>query len=1013
MKLSALPGMFAGLLLLTGAAHAGSPATLEVFDVQGAGLTSPHVGQTVRIADSVVTAVTADGFFLQTPDARADSDTALTSNGIRVQTAGTPTYTAGGAVAVGHRVTVTGTVSESGGETRLAAATLEQDGTGATMPAAVELSLAAGRPRDRADNLYCFSGLSNFECFEGMRVTLPEGVVAGGNASSGSDPYGPVHVSPLDARSLREKGVRFGSTLVEGNLLAGIWDGNPEVLRMDADRLGAVPANTAIAGGARFSATGVLATDAGDYTLFPQTLTFQGASNTLPVAIGAIANADRFRIASFDLTALCDATAGNTTQACATPEPTGAQLTTQLSRLSAYIADVLNAPAVIAVQHVENAATLTALADALSARVAGSSYTGLMAEGSHPRGFDLGYLVDTARIDSPAVTALAAAQTDPTAPGSPLHPMPPLLLSGSFTAPGDGAVQAFRVLNVSLTDRIGVDAGTGSARERRFAQAASIAALIQDMQLDAQGLTAPLLVAGKMHGWDSTDGYVDVVGLLRGSYYNPENLLDVEPFNPVNPLLFDTIALSPPGERVTATGSESFGAIQGAATRGVTYGVALDHLLLTRGAQMVAADAGIARGNADAALQLRSTGTTAVGSSAYDAVTVDLDPGCRTDDTLNVDDDEWCNLLDNCPAIANNDQLDFDGDLQGDICDADIDGDGVANDGDNCPALPNPDQSDINGNDIGDLCDNEADGDGIPNGDDNCPFVPNAGQQDFDNDGMGDACDPNADMVLTLSSQPATATAGGNFTVTASVDNDGPQTVQSATLTIALPAQATLSAINAGSWICPAVAPGTAAAVVTCTRASVPAGASSVTVSAQAGDTLVHGSTLDVAANVKPDDLDTGNSSDELQIPVQVADTDLRLIVFGPSPAVNVDDVLDFTFAVNNLGQRPVSDLELSMTRPTGTTFGTLDAPGWTCPALVPTSAELVCTRALGAGEQANVQLALEVELAAQGTQFVVAPSITSSVPDPDGTNNSVELVFTVGAVDLRIYADGFEDPPQ
>jgi hypothetical protein len=1012
VKLSALPGPIAGVLLIASAAHAGTP-TLEVFEVQGAGSTSPVAGQTVRIGDSVVTAVLSDGFFLQTPDARADSDTALTSNGIRVQTAGTPTYTAGGAVAVGHRVTVTGTVNESGGGTRLPAPPHEQGGTRAPMPAAVELSAAAGRPRDRADNLYCFGGISNFECFEGMRVTLPQGVVAGGNASSGGDPYGPVHVSPLGTRSLREKGVRFGNTLVEGNLLAGIWDGNPEVLRMDADRLGAVPPNTAIAGGARFSATGVLAIDGGDYTLYPQTLALNAASNTLPVAVGAIAGTDRFRIASFDLTALCDATAGNTTQPCATPEPSGAQLTTQLARLSSYIAEVLNGPAVIAVQHVENAATLTALADALSARVAGSNYDGFLLEGANPRGLDLGFLVDVQRIDSPSVTALAAGETDPTASASPLHPMPPLLLSASFTAPGDGAVQAFRVLNVSLADRTGVDAGSGNARERRFAQASSIAALIQSMQLDAQGLSAPLIVAGKLHGWDSTDGYVDVVGLLRGSYYNPENLIDVEPFNPVNPLLFDSVALSPPEARVTAGGSENFGAIQGAATRSIAYGAALDHILLTRGAQMVTADAGIGRGNADAALQLRSAGSTAVGSSAFDAVTVDLDPGCRADSGQNSDGDEWCNLLDNCPTIANNDQLDFDGDLQGDICDSDVDGDGVPNAGDNCPALPNPDQSDINGNGIGDLCDDEADGDGIPNTQDNCPFVPNPGQEDFDNDGKGDACDPNADMVLTLASQPATVTAGGNFAVTASVDNDGPQVVQSATLSIALPPQSTLSAINAGAWNCPALAPGTAAAMITCTRASLPLGPSSVTVSAQAAASLLHGATLDVNANVKPDDANLANSSAALQIPVQVAETDLRLVVFAPSPAVSVNDVLAFTLAVNNLGQRPVDDLELRLARPPGVSFSALTATGWNCPALQPTMAEIVCTRALGAGEQANVELSLKVELAAQGTQFTVAPEISSSVPDPDPSNNSVSLGFTVAPVDMRVYADGFEDPAQ
>ena len=1003
--------VLAGLLFFSAAAIAGTPVTLEVFDAQGAGLASPYAGQSVRINDSVVTAVLADGFFLQTPDSRADSDTALTSNGIRVQTAGTPTYTAGSAVAVGHRATVIGTIAETGGETRLVASSIAMDGSGAAMPQAVEFSVAAGRPRDRPDNLSCFSGISNFECFEGMRVQIPQGVTAGGNAATGADPFGPVHVSPLGTRPMREKGVRFGNELVEENMLAGEWDGNPEVLRMDADRLGAVPAGTAIAGGANFSATGVLGME-GDYTLFPQSLSFAGASNTLPVAVTPQADADHFRVASFDLTALCDATAGNTTQPCASPEPTAPQLTTQLARLSAYLADVLGGPAVIAVQHVENIDTLQALGDALEARVAGSTYLALLVEGTDPRGLDVGYLVDTNRIDAPAVSALAAGETDPTSPGSPLHRAPPLLLSASFTGPGDATAQAFRVLNIVLADRTGVDAGTGNARERRFAQARSIATLIQDRQLDAQGLSAPLIVAGKMHGWESTDGYVDVVGLLRGTYYNPENIIDVEPFNPVNPLLVDTVTKLPVDKRVTATTTEDFGAIQGAVQRTVTAGFALDHLLLTRGAQMIASDTGIGRGNADAAVALRTTGTGAVASSQYDGVTVDLDPGCRAGSASNTDGDDWCNLLDNCPADANNDQLDFDGDNQGDVCDPDVDGDGVPNGDDNCPTLPNSDQSDLNGNGIGDVCDNEADGDGIPNATDNCPFVANPGQEDFDNDGMGDACDPNADMVLGLSSQPPTVSAGSTFAVTASVANNGPQTVSNATLTVTLPAGATLTAINAGGWNCPDVPAGTAGAVVTCTRASVAVGSSSVTISAQASGTLVHGSTLDITANVKPDDTNTANNSALLQIPVVVGETDLRLVVFAPSPAASVGDVLDFDLVVNNLGQRQVDDLELRLPRPAGTVFTSISGAGWTCPAASPQLAELVCTRALAAGEQATLEVSLTVQASAQDTQFQFAPSISSSVPDPDTTNNSETLTFTVGQIPMRIFANGFEPTP-
>ncbi len=66
---------------------------------------------------------------------------------------------------------------------------------------------------------------------------------------------------------------------------------------------------------------------------------------------------------------------------------------------------------------------------------------------------------------------------------------------------------------------------------------------------------------------------------------------------------------------------------------------------------------------------------------------------------------------DNCSVVANSRQEDLDGDGQGDLCDADLDGDGVPNQApgafsflDNCPMRYNSDQADTNGNGIGDEC---------------------------------------------------------------------------------------------------------------------------------------------------------------------------------------------------------------------------------------------------------------------------------------------------------------------
>ena len=158
------------------------------------------------------------------------------------------------------------------------------------------------------------------------------------------------------------------------------------------------------------------------------------------------------------------------------------------------------------------------------------------------------------------------------------------------------------------------------------------------------------------------------------------------------------------------------------------------------------------------------------------------EPGQGTNPLLaDTDSDGTNDDTDNCPVDANEDQLNTDGDEQGNVCDSDDDNDGVsdadeADQGtnplltdsdedtiddnvDNCPVDANQDQADLDSDNIGNLCDDDDDGDGVADTADNCPVDANSDQTDVDDNGVGDACD--------------VAQIGGFYLDTSTVQSDG------------------------------------------------------------------------------------------------------------------------------------------------------------------------------------------------------------------------------------------------
>lgn len=138
------------------------PTVLPISAVQGAGATSPRVGQVVTVEGIVVgdqegASPAMRGFFLQEEDADADADPA-TSEGIFVFNGNADT------VSLGDQVRVTGTVTEFDGLTELTQTTVTVVSSGNPLPTPASISF----PVDE---------VSDLEAYEGMAATFPQELV--------------------------------------------------------------------------------------------------------------------------------------------------------------------------------------------------------------------------------------------------------------------------------------------------------------------------------------------------------------------------------------------------------------------------------------------------------------------------------------------------------------------------------------------------------------------------------------------------------------------------------------------------------------------------------------------------------------------------------------------------------------------------------------------------------------------------------------------------------------------
>lgn len=434
---------------------------LEIWEIQGTGVSSLYEDSLVTTKDNIVTMVTDDRFFIQTPPERVDNDT-LSSDGIMVFV-GSPFD-----LAIGDQVSVTGIIQEYFGLTEFGPNNLsfEIDSSGLALPAPIQLN--AGRPSTEIQSI------PDLEKLEGMRVQFVNARASGPK----NDDLLPMSLQA--ERPFREPGIAY-----PGLTGLPVWDNNPEVFQLNLRWTGGIPYSTGVV----VDATGVLTFDNDQYQVIPETLDAQGDRVLVPVR---------------DKTEL-EATIGSIN--CFVFSNTSNDFQARRSKMAHYIIEQLKAPDILAVQEVRNLATLQQLAAEIESIQPEVVYDAYLEPGNQSGSFQInnGFLVRNTianvQIDQWGKEELLSL-------GGSLHDRPPLLLSGEFTTDPPTPI---RVLNIHLRSLGGIEGGSANfVRTKRWEQAISVANMMRDLQFQN------LVVVGDFNAFQFSDGYVDVLAQLTG-----------------------------------------------------------------------------------------------------------------------------------------------------------------------------------------------------------------------------------------------------------------------------------------------------------------------------------------------------------------------------------------------------------------------------------------------------------------------------------------------------------------
>jgi len=492
------------------------PAVVEIHDVQGAGLASPLAGQLVATR-GIVTGLKYNGFFIQTPDADTDADPS-TSQGIFVFTSVAPSVT------TGTLVKVAGTVTEFIPSGEPASVSTTEIGntpsitvleSGQALPAAYVLTAAELSPLSFAV----------LERLEGMRVHVAALRVIAPTQASTTDEVNATSTSNgvfygiVDGmvRPFREAGIPMLDPMPAGApCCVPRFDENPERLRVDSDGLGGLPIE--VTSGALVSnLVGPMEFAFRTWTILPDPSAPPLVSNLVSAVPVPEPAGSEFTVGSYNMERFFDTVDD---PLIGEPVLTPAAFANRLNKASMGIRNVMRLPDIVGVEEVENLSTLASLASKISADAVAAGqpdpiYVAYLMEGNDVGGIDVGFLVKSARVAVIDVMQEGkdATYIDPnTGTLALLNDRPPLVLRATVQGALGSPVPVTVIVN-HLRSLSGVETDA-RVRAKRAAQAEFLANLIQSRQ--AADSTERIISVGDYNAFAVNDGYVDLIGTIRG-----------------------------------------------------------------------------------------------------------------------------------------------------------------------------------------------------------------------------------------------------------------------------------------------------------------------------------------------------------------------------------------------------------------------------------------------------------------------------------------------------------------